>query len=145
MAGTGETMLRLVSVTALVVLAAAGCGGGSTRPQQTASRGLPPALAQQWAVQASSIADAAANGQGCRAQRLASTLHDEIVAKEGRVPARLRSPLVTGANALADRITCTVPAQPVTAAPKPSKPPKPHGPGEPPGHHGHGDDHGKHK
>ena len=121
------------------MLVAAGCGG-SARPRSTAAaRGLPPALAQQWAAQASSIADVAANGQGCRAQRLASTLRNEIIAHEGRVPARLRSPLVTGANALANRITCT--PQPVTVQTKP--PPKKHGPG--PDHHDHGDNQGKDK
>jgi cell division septation protein DedD len=129
-------VLRLVSVTALVLLAAAGCGGAA-HPEPTAARALPPALAQQWAAQASSIASAAAHGQGCRAQRLASTLRDEIIAQEGRVPARLRSPLVTGANALADRITCT--PQPVTVQAKPPKPPKPHD-DHGPGHDHHGKD-----
>ena len=134
-------MSRLVAVTALVALAVAGCGG-SGRPEPTASRGLPRALAQEWAAQASSIASAAAHGQGCRAQHLASTLRDEIIAQEGRVPARLQRPLVTGVNALADRITCT--PQPVTVQAKPSKPPpKPHGPG--PGHHHDHGDHGKHR
>ena len=133
-------VFRLISATALVVLVAAGCGS-SARPQPTAARGLPPALAQQWAAQASSIADAAANGQGCRAQRLASTLRNEIIAQEGRVPARLRSPLVTGANALANRIMCM--PQPVTVQAEP--PPKEHGQG--PGHdrHDHGDNQGKDK
>jgi hypothetical protein len=137
--------MRLASLTALVVLAVAGCGG-SARPEPTASRGLPPALAQQWAAQASTIANTAAHGQGCRAQQLASTLRDEIIAQKGRVPARLQRPLVTGVNALADRITCT--PQPVAVqskTPKPAKPPpKPHGPG--PGHdHDHGDHQGKDK
>ena len=131
--------MRLFAAIALVVVAA-GCGG-SGRPQPAAARGLPPALAHQWAAQASSIATAAANGQGCRAQALASTLRDEIVAQQGRVPARLQRPLVTGVNSLADRITCT--PQPVQAKPPtaPNPPPKPHGPG-PGHHHGHGDDHG---
>jgi hypothetical protein len=130
-------MLRLASVTALVLLAAAGCGG-SAHPEPTAARALPPALARQWAAQASSIASAAAHDQGCRAQRLASTLRDEIIAQEGRVPTRLQRPLVTGVNALADRITCT--PQPVTVQAKPPRPPKPHeddhGPGHGGGHHG---------
>ena len=122
------------------MLVAAGCGGSSP-PHPAAARGLPPALAQQWAAQASAIAAAAANNQGCRAQRLASTLRDEIIAQQGRVPARLQRPLVTGVNALADRITCT--PQPVTVQAKPPKPPPPpHKPG-PGGHHDHGD-HGDH-
>jgi hypothetical protein len=134
-------VFRLVAAIALVVFVA-GCGG-SARPQTTAARGLPPPLAQQWAAQASSIADAAANGQGCRAQRLASTLRNEIIAQEGRVPARLRSPLVTGANALADRITCT--PQPVTVQAEPPKPQPKHGPDPGHHHHDHGDEQGKDK
>ena len=135
-------MSRLVAAIALVVLVVAGCGG-SSRPHPAAARGLPPALAQQWAAQASSIADAAASGQGCRAKRLASTLRDEIIAQQGRVPARLQRPLVNGVNTLADRITCVPP--PVTVQAKPPKPPpKPHEPG-PGHHHEHGDEHGKDK
>jgi hypothetical protein len=130
---------RLVAAVALVVLVSAGCGG-SSRPHPAAARGLPPALARQWAAQASSIADAAAKGQGCRAQRLASTLRNEIIAKQGRVPARLQGPLVTGVNALANRITCA--PQPVTVQAKP--PPKPHGPDHG-HHHDHGDEHGNEK
>jgi hypothetical protein len=135
--------MRLASVTALVVLAVSGCGG-SARPEPLASRGLPPGLAQQWAAQASSIANAAAHGRGCRAQQLASTLRDEIFAQEGRVPARLQRPLVTGVNALADRITCTPrPVAVQSKPPKPAKPPpKPHEPG-PGHHHDRGDHHGK--
>jgi hypothetical protein len=132
---------RLVAANALVALVVAGCGGFA-RPHPVAARGLPPKLAQQWAAEASSIADAAAHGQGCRAQRLASTLRDEILAQQGRVPARLQGPLVTGVNALADRITCT--PQPVAVPAKAPKPPPKHGPGH--GHHDdHGDDHGKDK
>jgi hypothetical protein len=126
--------VRLASVTALVVLAVTACGG-SARPEPIASRGLPPALAQQWAAEASSIANAAARGQGCRAHQLASTLRNEIVAKQGRVPARLQRPLVTGVNALADRIACTPRPVAVEAKPPPQPPPKPHD------DHGHGHDH----
>jgi len=128
-------VLRLIAVT-FVVLAAVGCGG-SARPETTAARGLPPTLAEQWAEQASSIASAAAHGQGCRAQRLASTLRDEILGKKARVPARLQGPLVTGVNSLADRITCT--PQPVAVQAKPPQaPPKPHD------DHAHGHDHDHH-
>ena len=57
------------------------------------------------------------------------------------MPARLRSPLVTGANALADRITCTVLPQTVTVGPKPPKAPEPPNPHDEHGH-GHGDGNG---
>ena len=139
-------MLRLAAAIALV-LVAAGCGA-SARPHTTAVPGLPPALAQRWAAQASSIADAAASGGGCRAQQLAFTLRAPVIAQQRRVPARLQRPLVTGVNALADRITCT--PQPVTTSAKPPAKPKP--PPKPPEdghghhhHHGHGDEQGKDK
>jgi hypothetical protein len=125
MAGTGRKVLRILSVAALVVLVAAGCGGAGPQPQ--AERGLPRALADAWASRASAIASAAAAGQSCRASRLASSLRDQIIAEEGRVPARLQKPLVQSANALADRITCTPPPQTVTVG-GPRKGP------EPPGH-----------
>jgi hypothetical protein len=74
--------------------------------------------------------------------QLANSLREDVVAAKDRVPQRLRPPLVTGVNALADRLTCiekvTVP-QPPQKPPK--KPPDDHGPG----HHGHGDDKKDHK
>lgn len=131
MTGTGRKVLRILSVAGLVALVAAGCG--SAGPQPRADRGLPRALASAWATRASAIASAAAAGENCRASQLASSLRDEIIADEGRVPVRLQKPLVQGANALADRITCTV-----TVAPAPKPGPKP-GPKPPkPPHHKHG-------
>jgi len=114
-------MLRILSVTALVVLVAAGCGSGGPEPR--GARGLPHELAQAWAAQASAIASASAARQDCRALQLASSLRDQIIAQEGRVPARLQQPLVQGASALAQRITCTIPPETVTVAPPPKKPP----------------------
>jgi len=93
-------------------------------------------LAQAWEGQASAIASAASAGNSCRALQLASSLRDDVVSSQQRVPSRLRSALLTGVNALADRITCTpAPTQP-TKPPKGPKPPKPHD------HHGPGDDKG---
>jgi hypothetical protein len=131
--GYRQKVLRMLSVAALVALVAAGCGSAGPRPR--AERGLPRALASAWASRASTIASAAGAGENCRASQLASSLRDEIIAKEGRVPVRLRKPLVQGANALADRITCTV-----TVAPAPKRAPKPPGqkPPKPPHDKKHG-------
>jgi hypothetical protein len=141
MAGRDMTVSRIVPVMALVALAA-GCGssGGQTR----ADGGIPRALASAWATRASAIATAAAAGENCRASELASSLRDEIISKESRIPARLQKPLVAGANALADRITCTVPPQTVTVAPAPKpKPPGHEKPKPPHDHHRkHGSDEG---
>ena len=92
-------------------------------------------MAQAWEGQASAIASAASAGKSCRALQLASSLRADVVSSQQRVPSRLRSALLSGVNALADRITCTpAPTQPTKPpkGPKP-KPPKPHD------HHGHGD------
>ncbi len=138
MAGRCVNVLRIASAAALVVLAAAGCGS-SARRHDFAARGLPPTLAQEWAARASAIAAAAAAGNGCYALQLAGSLRDEVIAKEAKLPARLRSPLVSGVNALADRITCTTRPETVTVKHPPH--PKPHHkpPHEAPGHHGPGD------
>jgi hypothetical protein len=144
MAGTEGKVLRIVPAAALVALVVAGCGGAA-RTQGSAAPGVPPALAHDWARQASAIAAAAAAGNSCRALQLASSLRDQVIAAEGRVPDRLQRPLVSSVNALADRITCrqtvTVQAPPPTQPPptKPKPPPDHH---DHHGHHGHGGDNG---
>lgn len=103
-------------------------------------RNLPQPLAGSWATQASTIAAAAASGNGCRARRLAGSLRTEVISAGGRVPARLRGPLLASVNSLANRITCT-PPQKVGPAPPPKGPPQPgHKSPKPHRHddHGHG-------
>ena len=102
-------MLRIVSAVALFAVVAAGCGGAA-RPQND-----------------------------CRAMRLAASLRAEVTAFRHKLPLGLRSPLLTGVNALADRIsTCTrvvtmqTPTKP--KPPGPPKGPKPKPPHGPPGH-----------
>ncbi len=137
-------VLRILSGAALLVVVAAGCGGAA--PQGSASRRLPQALAQEWEAQASAIATAADAGNDCRAMHLAASLSADVAASRDKLPLRLRSPLLTGVNDLAARIsTCTpivtAPVQPKPPqGPKP-KPPKPH---HPPGHD-KGDDKGHDK
>jgi hypothetical protein len=131
---------KIVSALALLVVVAAGCGGAA-RPQKSAAHGLPQALAQEWEGQASAIATAAAAGNDCLAMHLAASLRNEVAADRHKLPVRLRSPLLTGVNALADRIsTCT---RVVTVQSPPPKGPKPshnpHGPGGPHGHDNQGD------
>lgn len=126
----------------LLAVVAAGCGG-ATRTRGSSQRGVPRALAQRWEREASAIATAAAAGDDCTALQLAGSLRDRVVAAEQEVPLRLRSPLLTGVNALADRITCT-PPPPRKPPGKPHKPPKPppddHGHHGPPKHGGDGND-----
>jgi hypothetical protein len=92
-------------------------------------------LARDWERQAAVIASAAAAGNNCNALQLANALRSDVVATEHSVPRRLRTPLLTGVNALADRITCVPTVQP-KEPPKPKPTHERHGPhGH---HHGHG-------
>jgi hypothetical protein len=126
---------------------AAGCGGAA-RPQKAAVHGVPRALAQDWAAQASAIAAAAAARNDCHAQELALSLRSQVMQKQHLLPLRLRSPLVTGLDSLVGRTTCTqtVTVETTSGPPKPHgpKPPEKHGPQHkpPPHDHGHGDGHG---
>ena len=137
-------MLRILAAVALLAVVA-GCGGAA-RPQGSTANGVPRALAQEWEGQASAIASAAAAGNDCQAMRLAASLRDEVTASRYKLPVRLRSPLLTGVNSLAARIsTCTrvvtvqtpQPKGPPPKGPKPPKPPK-HGHDK---HGGDGNDH----
>jgi hypothetical protein len=128
------TVLRILSAAALLAVVTAGCGGAA-RPQKLAAHGVPRALAQDWAQQASAIASAAVAGNDCSALQLANALRSDVKAKQHRVPLRLRRQLLTGVNALAGRITCV----PVVQKPPP-KPPKP--PHDHHRHHGHGEGNG---
>ncbi len=128
--------MRRVAALLALLPALAACGGSSGPPPGPR---LPRTLAQTWARQAHAIASAAAAGDGCRAQQLAGSLRDEVIADQGRVPTPLRAPLLGSVNDLADRIACapppaTLPAAPPAAPPgkaKPAKPPKPpHGKGK---------------
>src|SRR4051812_45441126 len=134
-------VLRILSVAALLAAVVAGCGNAA--PQRSAADGVPRALAREWETQASAIATAAAAGNECRAMHLAASLRTEVAGSRHKLPLRLRTPLLTGVNALAARVsTCTrvvqVPVQPKPPEEQKRKPepPKHH---HPPGHH-KGDD-----
>jgi hypothetical protein len=135
---------RLASILTAAALAAglAGCGGGShPRASATTATTLPRVLAQAWAARADQIAAAAAAGRGCHAQALASSLRDDVVAADARVPAQFRITLLSSVNELADRITCTPQTKTVTTTgpphpkPPPGHHPKPPKPGKGPGDH----------
>lgn len=127
-------VLRILSGAALLVAVVAGCGGAA--PQGSASQRLPRALAHDWETQASAIATAADSGNDCRAMRLAASLSAEVAASRHKLPLRLRSPLLTGVNDLAARISTCTRVVTVPVQPKPPKGPKPKPPHEP-GHKGH--------
>jgi hypothetical protein len=116
-------MLRILSAAALLVVVAAGCGDAAP-PQRVGFHGVPRSLAQDWEGRATAIATAASNGNGCRALRLANSLRTDVIAKQYRLPLRLRAPLLTGVSSLAGRITCT-PVATTPEKPKPPQEPKP--------------------
>jgi hypothetical protein len=136
-----NVLVRIVLAAALLALVAAGCGG-TARPGPRVIHGVPRTLAAEWQAQASKVADAAAAGHDCLALHLASSLRDEIISDQARLPQRLYAPLVTGANALADRIVCK--ATVTTAHKKPPEPPKHHKPHDDHHHKDHGDEQGNH-
>jgi hypothetical protein len=104
--------------------------------------GVPPALAQAWESQASSIAAAADTGNDCHALQLARSLREDVRAAELKLPQRLRSPLAVGVESLVHRLTCR---PPVTSPPPPPQPPPKQRPHDDHGHHDHGHhDHGHH-
>jgi hypothetical protein len=124
-------VLRILSAAALLAVVAAGCAG-SAPPQKLVLPGVPRALASDWERQASEIASAAAARNSCNALQLANALRSDVIARKHELPRRLRAPLITGVNNLAERITCV----PTVQTP-PKKPPKPphehhgrHGPGQ---------------
>jgi hypothetical protein len=125
----------------LLLLGAAACGGGGAQTTTVSAPQVPRGLAQDWAQRSEAVASAVGAGDGCRAQQLAGSLRDDVIAAQGRVPARLRTTLLSSVNRLADEITCTPPVQTVTQQaskpkPKPRHEPKP--PKHDHGHKGHG-------
>jgi hypothetical protein len=130
-------VLRILPAALLLMVVAAGCGDAG-RPQRAALPGVPSALAQAWAGQASEIAAAASAGNSCHARELANSLRAEVTASKDRLPSRLRPPLLTSVNSLAARIPCTPVVSTPPKKPTPSKEPKP-----PKEHHEHGH-HGNH-
>jgi hypothetical protein len=136
-------VLRIACVACLAALVAGGCGGGGPSRGQVPAK-LPPGLAGTWATEAEAIATADAAGQSCRARALAVSLHNEVTQARGRVPSRLRSPLLGGVKSLADRIVCTpAPPAPVTRPAPPHKPPEKHPHHDHHKHQGDGGDQGK--
>jgi hypothetical protein len=110
-------------LVALVALVVAGCGGAQQAAPPKPVPKLPRALAQSWAQQADDVAAAIDSGDGCMALQRAVALRTQVVdaVNANQVPRRYLEPLVSTANDLAGRITCTPPGPP----PKPDKHHKP--------------------
>ena len=122
--------MRRGAVALLVALALAGCGGATKQPPRVAKPPrIPRLLAHSLAAEASAVARALAQTDGCTALAHATELQNAVTQAIAahEVPARLQPTLVAAVQALPGRITCN----PVPPEKHHPKPPKPH-------------DHGKH-
>lgn len=123
---------RAASVAGLLVLVTAGCG--SARAGAPRAPTLPRSLARTWATRADAVAAAAAAGETCRAKRLAAALRSRVIEAGASIPAKLRVPLLSSVNSLANRLTCE-PPPPTTVTVEQPPPPGGHGPPHGHGHH----------
>jgi hypothetical protein len=114
-------------LTASSALLLAGCGGGDhTTPPPKPPR-IPGGVARQLATEADHVATLTPGT--CEARDAAARFRSHVIASIGRVPPRYQEPLMSAANALADRLAACVEPQPVE-----------------PGHgKGHGKKHGREK
>ena len=101
----------IAALAAAVCLA--GCGSGPT-PRAAPPPKLPTAVAAPLAARSDEVAQALADGDACRAARLAQQLQQETLASinAGRVPAPFQEHLASATNDLVSRIRCVVPAPP---------------------------------
>ena len=114
-------------LTASSALLLAGCGGGDhTTPPPKPPR-IPAGVAQQLATEADHVATLTPGT--CEAREAAARFRSQVIASIGRVPPRYQEPLMSAANALADRLGACVEPRPV----------------EPEHGKGHGKKHGRQK
>ena len=98
-------------LTASSALLLAGCGGGDqTAPPPKPPR-IPAGVAQQLATEADQVATLTPGT--CEARDAAARFRSHVIASIGRVPPRYQEPLMSAANALADRLAACVEPQPV--------------------------------
>jgi hypothetical protein len=99
----------LLTASSAVLLA--GCGGGDqTAPPPRPPR-IPAGVAQQLATEADHVATLTPGT--CEARDAAARFRSHVIASIGRVPLRYQEPLMSAANALADRLAACVEPQPV--------------------------------
>ena len=100
----------LTGSSALLLLA--GCGGADrpAPPPPPRPPRIPAGVAARLAGEADAVARLPAGS--CAARNAAARFRDDVIASVGRIPSRYQEPLVSAANALADRTAaCSRPAQ----------------------------------
>ena len=98
-------------LTASSALLLAGCGGGDQTAHPPRPPRIPAGVAQQLATEADRVATLTPGT--CEARDAAARFRSHVIASIGRVPARYEEPLMSAANALADRLAACVEPQPV--------------------------------
>jgi hypothetical protein len=89
----------------------AGCGGGNQTAPPPKPPQIPAGVAQQLATEADHVATLTPGT--CEARDAAASFRSHVIASIGRVPPRYQEPLMSAANALADRLAACVEPQPV--------------------------------
>ena len=104
-------MSRNVARTGLVAVALAltGCGGSTEDAAPPPGPLLPRAVANDLAARSDRVAERLASGDRCAADREADELRTRAVAVVSKVPPALQEELLSGVNALAERISCPAP------------------------------------
>jgi hypothetical protein len=98
-------------LTASSALLLAGCGGSDhTVPPPKPPR-IPAGVAQQLATEADHVATLTPGT--CEARDAAARFRGHVIASIGRIPSRYQEPLMSAANALAERLAACVEPQPV--------------------------------
>jgi hypothetical protein len=111
---------RSALLTASSAALLAGCGEATRSAPAPKPPRIPPALASRLAAEADRIALLAPGS--CDARDAAATFRGHVIASISQVPPRYREPLMSAANALAERLaTCVEPR----AKPKEEHPKKP--------------------
>lgn len=98
-------------LTASSALLLAGCGGGDQTAHPPRPPRIPAGVAQQLATEADRVATLTPGT--CEARDAAARFRSHVIASIGRVPPRYQEPLMSAANALAERLTACVEPQPV--------------------------------
>ena len=98
-------------LTASSALLLAGCGGGDQTAHPPRPPRIPAGVAQQLATEADRVATLTPGT--CEARDAAARFRSDVIASIGRVPPRYQEPLMSAANALAERLTACVEPQPV--------------------------------
>jgi len=98
-------------LTASSALLLAGCGGGDQTAHPPRPPRIPAGVAQQLATEADHVATLTPGT--CEARDAAARFRSHVIASIGRVPPRYQEPLMSAANALAERLTACVEPQPV--------------------------------